>query len=236
MAAAVAVHPARQRAVEGVAADRQTCAEAAVDEVAAAAVVEAVPLDHDVVRPAVERDAVDERSRAVAAVGEVAAADRHPPRVGDQDRRRLPAAAADDEIVEHDIAGAPELDERVAGDRADGDAAERDVLRAVEVDVLDPGARRPDDPERTARAGRDRQAAVEARPQHDRPARAAERSLGADELRVAADPDRGRAGIRRSGRDSGRGREDERRHQQESSRPPAHRREPSAGTETPRRR
>src|SRR5207248_5926816 len=79
--------PARKRAREAVAPDRQVGAEATVDEVASVAVVEPVVLDRDPVRPAPKEQAVRPRRRAVAAMGERAPADRHVGRVRHHDRR-----------------------------------------------------------------------------------------------------------------------------------------------------
>jgi hypothetical protein len=103
--AAVRAHPAAgERALEAVPPDREVGAEAAVNEVASAAVVESVVLDDDVVRPAPEQDAVREARRPVSAVREVAPPDGDTARVGNADERPVARPArSDDEIVEHDI-------------------------------------------------------------------------------------------------------------------------------------
>src|SRR6266511_2079897 len=84
--AAKRIHPARQRALEPVPPDRQVGTEAAVDEVAAVAVVEPVVCDDNVSRPVPEEQAVRPRGRAVAAVREFAPHDRDEARVGNDDR------------------------------------------------------------------------------------------------------------------------------------------------------
>src|ERR671925_1712648 len=110
-------------------------------------------------------------------MGEEAPANRDPPRVWQQHRRRVARSrGADDEIVQEDVPGLDSLDPRVARDRSDPEPADGDVLGAVEEQPLDSSAAPADDPQPTSRARRnDERAAIDARKEDDRPTRATER-------------------------------------------------------------
>jgi hypothetical protein len=230
--------PARERALEAVAPDRQAGTEASVYEVAAAAVVEVAVLDPDVVRPAPQQHAVDELRRPVAAMREVAVPDRHGARVGDTDER--PEAGAprrDDEGVEDDVPRPPDVHDRITSDRLELDVRERDAGRAVEDHPPHPGPALPDDPQRPSRPPADHELRVEPRPEDDRAAAWAERAHGRIELGRTPDGDPVRL---RRGRARGSGRGHERRAEREGRgedgeprrrRRPDHRPDPSAGAE-----
>ena len=104
-------------ALEAVPPDRQVRTEPPVDEVTAEAVVKPVVLDCHVPRTPEEHEAVRPLDRAIPTVREGAAADPDVPRSPRSHRRgQTRSARGDDEVVEVDVLGVVDLDDRMLHD------------------------------------------------------------------------------------------------------------------------